>query len=116
MTKQDKIKEAYGSLWEYVSKHVDEDGWCRTFTFKNRFQTESTSEKWRPICLSDLEKNNGWIKIESEKDLPEENWNYWIMQSDNRISNMKDFFDNKKYFGVKATHYQPIKIPKPPIF
>lgn len=60
--------------------------------------------------------NNGWIKIESEADLPKESWNYWIMQSDGLIQTLKEYEDNKKYFQIIATHYQPITKPEKPIY
>lgn len=60
--------------------------------------------------------NNGWTRIESEADLPKDSWNYWIMQSDGLIQTLKEYEDNKKYFKIIATHYQPITKPEKPIY
>lgn len=68
------------------------------------------------IYLNDYKNNNGWIKIESEEDLPKDSYNYWIMQSDGRVQTIKDYEDNAKYWCVKATHYQPINKPLKPLY
>lgn len=136
MTKEEKIQEAWGDVWKELPSLQKEgalkhNGWVSHLGYsiedkdlvKKLYQI-SKKEGWlvcdqftfRPVSLSGIEYNNGWIKIDSEEDLPEESWNYWIMQNDGRISAMKDYFDNKKYYGVAATHYQPIEKPKPPIY
>lgn len=127
MNKEEKIKEAYGI---YYSEKVDENGWSRVFIdsdkdlikyfLENKTLFESKSVDFntfiRPKSLSGIENNNGWTKIESEADLPKESWSYWIMQSDNIISTLKDYWENKKYWNITATHYQPIKKPEQPIY
>ena len=121
--KQEAIKNAYGEYWENVKDYVDNDGWINNsipkFTFgqlKNLDLEYKNDVFFRPKSLQGIENNNGWIRIESEDDLPKESFNYWIFQSDLRAVTMKDFYDNKKYYGVKATHYRPIVKPKPPIY
>ena len=121
--KQEAIKNAYWEYWENVKDYVDNDGWINNsipkFTFgqlKNLDLEYKNDIFFRPKSLKGIENNTGWIKIESEDDLPKESFNYWIFQSDLRAVTMKDFYDNKKYYGVKATHYQPIVKPKPPIY
>ncbi|WP_126654081.1 hypothetical protein [Chryseobacterium aureum] len=125
MTKEDKIKDAYGEY--YIKDNIDEDGWSNTVAqgilnaipcdAKEMLIVYGNPEWWyRPKSLHGIENNNGWIKIESEEDLPKESCNYWIMQSDNRIQTMKEYDDNKKYFNITATHYQPIEKPKPPLY
>ncbi|MFV0197089.1 hypothetical protein OBK01_02565 [Empedobacter falsenii] len=71
---------------------------------------------YRPIILQGIENNNGWIKIESEEDLPKEDCIYWVVK-DNSITEMENWeitlnFHNKR----NLTHYQPIEQPKPPIY
>jgi hypothetical protein len=63
------------------------------------------------------EDNNGWIKIESESDLPEETIDcHFITSHDNIIRigiyhfGLKEFKCGNSYFD-KITHYQPIKKP-----
>ena len=121
--KQEAIKNAYWEYWENVKDYVDNDGWINNsipkFTFgqlKNLDLEYKNDIFFRPKSLKGIENNTGWIKIESEDDLPKESFNYWIFQSDLRAVTMKDFYDNKKYYGVKATHYRPIVKPKPPIY
>ncbi|MGK6342892.1 hypothetical protein ACMGDK_11670 [Chryseobacterium sp. DT-3] len=132
MTKEQKIQEAWGENFEIFKDVITENGWA---DFKKHYGDrglmlsfkdtplevmDNYDPKYcywkRPIALSGIENNNGWIKIESEEDLPEESSNYWIMQSDNRIQTMKEYDDNKKYYNIIATHYQPIEKPKPPIY
>ncbi|MGL6124864.1 MAG: hypothetical protein ACRC1F_00015 [Metamycoplasmataceae bacterium] len=56
-----------------------------------------------------------WIEIYKDDDLPKDSYNYWIMQSDGLIQTMKEYEENKKYWIVNATHYQPIIKPNKPI-
>lgn len=71
-----------------------------------------------------IENNNGWIKIENEDDLPKENGAFWILdkelgmkagewkQAPNEIEHKKAC----EFWIKRATHYQPIIKPKPPIY
>jgi hypothetical protein len=69
-----------------------------------------------------LKYNDGWIKIESEDDLPKDIIKcYFILKSSNQIIQghfRNGFFDYAlNYFGINdVTHYQEIITPKPPIF
>lgn len=65
--------------------------------------------------MTKQENNNGWIKIESEDDLPiHQVW----------LSNGKDVWQGYLFkletfaerINTLATHYQPIEKPKPPIY
>ena len=88
MTKEEKIKEAYievfgekriRSIMNYVYK---ENGFIEGFVLldlKLDIKNEKLERKfngvvysYRPKSLQGIENNNGWIKIESEKDLPKE--------------------------------------------
>jgi hypothetical protein len=60
------------------------------------------------------EKNNGWIKIESEADLPEFTTNCWVMK--NEIIVNQSIYKNKGFITDGITHYKPIIKPKPPIY
>jgi hypothetical protein len=59
------------------------------------------------------EKDN-WVKVYKDEDLPKESSLYWIRQSDGLIQTMKEYEENKKYWIVNATHYQPIIKPNAP--
>lgn len=73
---------------------------------------------WIHVDLKGLEDNNGWLKIESEDDLPKEDCNVFILHktygiiTDKYKSAKQDFHYNCKN---NITHYQIIEKPKPPI-
>lgn len=62
--------------------------------------------------------NNGWIKIESENDLPKEGMTNYLVCIDNEPSihpyNLKQLL--MLFEDRMITHYQPIIKPKPPIY
>lgn len=65
------------------------------------------------------EENNGWIKIESEEDLPKEKFiELWIMAEDCIVPIYYEVYDEFSYDGSfgEITHYQPIIKPQPPIY
>jgi len=95
MTKQDKIREAYGIHWEEVKDQVDENGWLDGkgnhkglvgLTMKVYDPYDSKYCYWkRPVSLSGIENNNGWIKIESKQDLPSKKGLYMVCINNNPI-------------------------------
>lgn len=125
MTKEEKIKEAYGFINEWICGN----GWASYFTdegweggvepfgeYDIRNKTDDYFE-WRPKSLQGIENNNGWIKIESEADLPKEDGFYYVVDSE--TGNITDRFfscDDNGYFYAFSSHYQPIQKPKPPIY
>lgn len=140
MTKQEKIQEAYGEHWETVKDYVDENGWM-TLSFairanigeigSNTYQfqgIEKGNHKYcRILTLSELEANNGWIKIESEGDLPKEDYGQYHVYSENEMysnepknQGIEPFWTNDKSKSHEwmdnFTHYQPIVKPQPPIY
>ena len=78
----------------------------------------------RPISLQGIENNNGWIRIESEEDLPKEEIDlHFIFEKNNGRFQTFGVWDNKLksfYSGAlkisNVTHYQPIEKPKLPIY
>jgi hypothetical protein len=123
MTKQEKIIEAYGEHFETVKNHIDENGWIYTcyFIFYCNFKYHEkgfgATHRIRPKSLAGIEDNNGWIKIESDKDLPKEEGLYFVMRRDKtKVEVIKFFFELSKEFKKRATHYQPIFKPKNPIY
>jgi len=132
MKKQEAIKKAYGEHWETVKDYVDENGWCE-WDYKNncspsRFEIMDFEHKmhesynWRPKSLQGIENNNGWIKIESEDDLPKETGNYFFT-SRSTGNVLIDYFthDSKvaNYFFMQRglySHYQPIQKPLKPLY
>lgn len=66
-------------------------------------------------------ENNGWIKILSEKDLPKEENDYWVINNYGECFICVFDVDYKAFKGYfhydnngKVTHYQPIIKPQPP--
>jgi hypothetical protein len=131
MTKQDAIKNAYLEIIsedEFNKIQIDNDGWYYNTSVSyikidiDKFDFEENSYFIRPKQLQGIEDNNGWISIESEKDLPKENGKYWfILKSNNEILNGNfsvGCFDYAlRYYDEKeVTHYQPIILPSNPLY
>ncbi len=65
-----------------------------------------------PECVT----NNGWIKIESEADLPKIIGDYWSFDGKEVCNH---HFEHNPFWIMQwkyVTHYQPIQKPKPPVF
>ena len=70
------------------------------------------------IKLFEGGESDGWIKIESEKDLPKEEDEFWVFEN-NEVTKTKRKIgiDNNDYWWLNnITHYQPIIKPLPPKF
>lgn len=143
MTKQEKIQEAYGEYWEAVKGYADENGWIIEAEVKesiSRFETigripttfycidfeaddnEHFQTILRPKTLIGIENNNGWIKIESEDDLPKETGTYHFVSRSTGVTLIDYFTHDSKvhnYFFMQRglySHYQPVQKPEPPIY
>jgi len=142
MTKEEKIQETWIELnIETPFGICDKTGWyhgyfCNgIYDIESKYGTEITDlinydidisgvGKFRPKSLNGIENNNGWIKIESESDLPKGNGTFWILdkvlgvrsgewkQAPNEIEHKKAC----EFWIKRATHYQPIIKPQPPIY
>ena len=125
--KQEAIKKAYG---EYFI-HADINGWIKFGMYcpsdlgiEDYDEIVDTIGIWRCKSLQGIENNNGWIRIESEEDLPKEEIDlHFIFEKNNGRFQTFGVWDNKIksfYSGAlkisNVTHYQPIEKPKPPIF
>lgn len=119
LTKEDKkyILSNNGYLWrsnDYIYEHEDIDN---DMDFK-------AGNGLRPYSLEGIEHNNGWIKIVSEEDLPNEKGDYWVIWDGNIVIQYWYSSDNSHADTQKqnsdwmkiVTHYQPIEKPKPPIY
>ncbi|KAA5532782.1 hypothetical protein [Paenimyroides baculatum] len=141
MTKQDKIKEAYGEYYDKVKNNIDDSGWCTMINKDNVFVSptcldlgmtreyydnnieggyfsDSNTHKWRPKSLIGIENNNGWVKIESEDDNPKYDGNYFVIDNDSYKSiSIQCYYGNGSWdCHLNITHYHPIALPKPPIY
>jgi len=66
-----------------------------------------------------MKKNNGWIKIESEIDLPKQDVDCHICLNDGIISIDKFYILHNQFLMTHwkhISHYQPITKPQPPIY
>lgn len=134
MTKEEKIQQAYGEHWEKVKNFIDKDGWldARSFykeeTHKGLFGLtmeilDPYDPKYcywkRPVSLSGIENNNGWIKIESDDDLPKEVDTYYLFNNYTKKIESRFYVPtnvNDKILFRQYSHYQPIEKPEPPIY
>ena len=133
-TKEQKIKEAYGEYWETVKDYVDENGYydpilntmtlqkdLEIFKFCNKFTNKNgVTAIYQPKSLSGIENNNGWIRIESEADLPNDGWYSYIcckIMTDGVFNIYNEIFDVKKvkrYFNLGLiSHYRKYEFKKP---
>lgn len=132
--KEQVIKNAYisaGVDWEQVKEYVDNNGWLdispsnfsnELFTTLKPFLRGCNTKgalEYSPKSLSGIENNNGWITIESEKDLPPDG-HYWTINKNGEINASPKLVDetcnDNQYWLSTFTHYQPILKPKPPIY
>lgn len=121
MTKEEKIKEAWGKEFP-THRGVDANGWsigifwCQDIDF-DKYDTWNMSGDWyriRPKSLKGIEENNGWIL-----GLPtEETDNVWLMTKDAGIvcSNYEYMKGDEAHWIENVTHYQPIEKPELPIY
>lgn len=133
MTAKEKaIRKAYGEYWDQVKEFVNTDGWIYNNSTNFRLDNtgiqqeyDSYNLKFRPKSLGGIENNNGWIKIESEDDLPK------LKPEEELLCFIKSLDDGRVGIGIysfgmfktvfrneynNVTHYQPIIKPKPPIY
>jgi hypothetical protein len=127
-SKEQKIKAEYGEYYEACNP--DNQGWSNVdealggyeFLDENiEYLDFESSGKWRPKSLQGIENNLGWIKIESEDDLPKEDKKtaVWVIDKQGQIK--CDIYHNNwenqtKWFIETFTHYKIIDIPKPPLY
>lgn len=152
MTKAEKIKEAYGEYWDLfflllqdriifnngnldyflLPKNIRDatEKICDIRSHKSIFECTKTDEAtprfFRPKSLRGIENNNGWIKIESEENLPKQENNLWLLANDGSLilgrycmfskTYKTSFGDNFDSDGIIFTHYQNIEKPKLPMF
>lgn len=129
--KKEAIRKAYGDGWARLHPELKECALkLNGFIHRESFISFLGYRAWgdaerkrvdgdiccRPKSLAGIENNNGWIAIKSDDDLPKDSYNYWVRQSDGIITSIRQYDDNKKYWDVTATHYQPIIKPLPPVY
>ena len=99
MTKEEKIKEAWGYAWDFIDGHVKENalyyGWVHKLNINIHFNElnielqQHYTDKWlyRPKSLQGIEDNNGWFTLNNiAKVIPIE-------------------IDNIELFNIKTSEY-----------
>ena len=129
--KQEAIKNAYGEYWEQVKDYVNENGWCDVSKYSKIKDIEpefSDIENkigvfdMRPKSLQGIENNNGWIKIQSEADLPKERMHEVILLDEECMEGYRNydvivFYEvNSRFRKKEISHYKPIEKSKVPIY
>jgi len=123
MTKEEAIKEAWVKLIPDCTSIDLNNGWSQD-VFQNTeidiklFDIMPTiiGSRIRPKSLKGIENNNGWIKIESEEDLPKEDCFYYVIYDNGKISESVLHLNMILKNLDVITHYQPIEKPKPSIY
>lgn len=145
MTKAEKIKEAYGEYWELFPQILKDrilsnngvldyfilpreercstEKICDIRSGKSIFECTKTDEGtprfFRPKILNGIDKNRGWIKIETQSDLPKESAEYWVVLKSGTISKASYLEQRKVFFmfgDLEVTHYQKMIYPGNPIY
>ena len=126
MTKEEKIKEAWGLAYDEVKHLLTDNGYIRSVDLAHiRLNLSSYNLDLnyndigaRPKSLQGIENNNGWIKIESESDLPKETGCYHVINKKGRYfrKNFLKHLNNHQEKWKIITHYQPIEKLKSPIY
>ena len=123
MTKQEKIQEAYGDLYESIKNRLNSDGFIAYENIDSIYDIEEREmvDRFgkifiRPKSLQGIETNNGWTEYNLNIDL-DGGYYHLIISGECRI----DYFSpTSKTFEVwskhAVTHYQPIVKPQPPIY
>lgn len=142
MTRREAIKAAWVKITgeeTFADLSIDEKGYsnwtCRRYIPPTKWDLlESKTKKllnslfksdtcgydmlYRPKELNRLEDNNGWIQVNTEADLPKQDGNYWIMWKGGTEPEIHDYTTdcNPEYWVRRIIQYQPIPVPKPPIY
>lgn len=139
--KQDAIKKGYGEEnFTFFKGIIGENGWIglSRYDFEEDLESEKKFDEmiseiefeesfedeqvfYRPKSLQGIENNNGWIKIESDDDIPKNDmYVHIVFNKKMNIAFLCDgefFAPNKeKYYKKGVTHYQPIETKKQPIW
>lgn len=135
--KQQAIEAAYGKHFEYLEPFINENGEvCKAMCpdeYQNIFGNvfwDNLNGQWWPKSITGIRNNNGWIKIESEDDLPKESLDCMMIVAgfsdikigwfDTFLSKEKPAFlykENKHIWEYKnVTHYKPITPELKPLY
>jgi hypothetical protein len=100
----DDIVNDFGEITDQIEYDIEYDG----------------LGKFRPKSLQGLENNNGWIKIESEDDFPNEEIDCFFIKGKQMFTGiwdngLKRFYSGNNWIS-NVFHYQEIKRPDLPLY
>lgn len=134
--KQQAIKAAYGEHWAGLSNEkqkyaLENEGWIKVAPSQyqmdmfSRLKINKNTHSVRPKSLSGIRYNRGWTRIESEEDMPKDDY-FGDLFEVGFLDESGFFHHDKKRCSFKSlkwmyekkliTHYQLVEKPKPPIF
>lgn len=123
-TKEEAIKEAWGK--NYPPSGTDKNGWLSERHLTNAQCYELNKDEsleynnvfgYRPKSLQGIENNNGWIRIESEDDLPKYGNLFWVIKKGYDYPLLENMYHDDGDYWVKwFTHYKKIDTPKKPLY
>jgi glucan-binding YG repeat protein len=127
MTKEEKIKQAWGVHWENIKEFADENGFiimAISITRKVdlelhkeiRYHSKNTSGVMGmcviPLCLKGIQNNNGWIKLKNKEDLPKNTGQYLTFRKNGIIITEWFYKNDCSWYLWKScyniTHYKEI--------
>lgn len=133
MTKEEKIKEAWGEHYESNKELINDDGWLRHCnltsidTVRLSIQKKDLFERlvkntatafevyFRPKSLQGIENNNGWIKLTGEPYEVDKIPNVELYNINTKGHYLS--FDENEFIDVgRFTHYKPVELSQPPIY
>ena len=130
--KFETIKNAYGRFYNSEKYHYSINGWTdpESYSYEEMYEMmqeieiEFGEHRCRPKSLQGIEDNNGWIKVENEKDLPKQECHCWIIDKYNGIvtglwkqaPNEEHHKKACEYWVKRVSHYKIISKPEPPIY
>lgn len=133
--KQEVIRKAYGELYEVMKENInhttgsyliesthfyDKDNFYKRELFNVREYSDSLLVI-TPKSLQGIETNNGWIRIESEEDLPKKLGKYKVVLK-NRVpftwifETFCDIESSGEAWLSRYSHYKEIEEELPPIY
>ena len=116
--KEKAIREAYGEHWESLKNYHEGNGYLNLdpeFDYSEMGIEKDYRGIFRHKSLSGIETNNGWIRIESDKDNPIEGGCYWCLCYE-EVKIVSYSCKLNTWLSSGVTHYQPIIKPLKPIY
>jgi len=121
MTKQEKIKEAYGRFYKPNIHHYSINGWVNLNEWTedevgkliDEIGMEFREHSARPKSLQGIETNNGWNVLKGIKNEIQHDGDIWIV---NKHGGIELWLEHQFLPIGYATHWKPVIEPKPPIY